>query len=90
MALLPCTEAGLECDTKCTTKGNHALLWSTSPPAMSIANKTSVLDIDVKGKRVVIRVDFNVPIKDGKVRQPMPAQWHRQHLRVAKPIRVPM
>jgi phosphoglycerate kinase len=34
---------------------------------MSIANKSSILDIDVSGKRVVIRVDFNVPIKDGKV-----------------------
>lgn len=35
---------------------------------MSIANKSSILDVSVAGKRVVIRVDFNVPIKDGKVR----------------------
>ena len=30
-------------------------------------NKKSVTDIDVKGKRVLVRVDYNDPIKDGKV-----------------------
>jgi phosphoglycerate kinase len=30
-------------------------------------NKRSVKDIDVKGKRVFCRVDFNVPMKDGQV-----------------------
>ena len=29
--------------------------------------KLSINDLDLKGKRVFIRVDFNVPIKDGKV-----------------------
>ncbi|HEX8369866.1 MAG TPA: phosphoglycerate kinase [Pyrinomonadaceae bacterium] len=30
-------------------------------------NKKTIRDIDIKGKRVFIRVDFNVPIKDGRI-----------------------
>jgi len=31
-------------------------------------NKKLVSDLDVKGKKVLVRVDFNVPIKEGKVK----------------------
>jgi len=34
---------------------------------MADLNKISVDDIDVKGKRVLVRCDFNVPLKDGEI-----------------------
>ena len=34
---------------------------------MAGLNKKSVADINVKGKRVLVRCDFNVPLKDGKI-----------------------
>jgi phosphoglycerate kinase len=30
-------------------------------------NKKTIRDLELKGKRVLMRVDFNVPIKDAKV-----------------------
>ncbi|MGI8466858.1 MAG: phosphoglycerate kinase, partial [Pyrinomonadaceae bacterium] len=30
-------------------------------------NKKTIKDVDIKGKRVFIRVDFNVPIKNGVI-----------------------
>ena len=34
---------------------------------MDALNKKTVEDIDVKGKRVLARCDFNVPLKDGEI-----------------------
>lgn len=34
---------------------------------MNALNKKSVEDIDVSGKRVLVRCDFNVPMKDGQI-----------------------
>ncbi|KAI0306714.1 phosphoglycerate kinase [Multifurca ochricompacta] len=37
---------------------------------MSLSNKLAITDVDLKNKRVLIRVDFNVPMQDGKITNP--------------------
>ncbi len=34
---------------------------------MNMLNKMSIKDVDVAGKKCLVRVDFNVPMKDGKI-----------------------
>ena len=37
---------------------------------MSLSNKLAITDVDLKDKRVLIRVDFNVPMQDGNITNP--------------------
>ena len=43
---------------------------------MSLSNKLAITDVDLNDKRVLIRVDFNVPMQDGKITNPaVCAHW---------------
>lgn len=55
-------------DTLWNTETDRAytLLLTT----MSLSNKLSISDLNFKGKKVLIRVDFNVPMQDGKITNP--------------------
>src|SRR5262245_38100008 len=46
--------------------GDSAAGWSISSNSFEM-NKLSISDLDLTGKRVFMRVDFNVPISDGKI-----------------------
>lgn len=37
---------------------------------MSLSNKLSITEVNLKDKRALIRVDFNVPMQDGKITNP--------------------
>lgn len=43
---------------------------------MSLSNKLSITDIELQQKRVLIRVDFNVPQQDGKITNPAVQQCY--------------
>ena len=51
---------------------------------MSLSNKLAITDLDLKGKRVLIRVDFNVPMQDGKITNP--AVRRLQHLNFSEQV----
>jgi hypothetical protein len=37
---------------------------------MSLSKKLTITDLQLAGKRALIRVDFNVPLQDGKITNP--------------------
>src|SRR6185295_14736329 len=50
----------------CRDVGLHPHILTSSHPHISVA-KLSIKDLDLKGKRVFVRVDFNVPLKDDRI-----------------------
>src|SRR5262249_20242969 len=71
------TATWCRCRAGTTTSGASPAAWSTSsacwrraedmPEATRQDGTRSVAEIDVDGRRVFVRVDFNVPIEDGKI-----------------------
>ncbi|KAL0564946.1 phosphoglycerate kinase [Marasmius crinis-equi] len=37
---------------------------------MSLSNKLAIIDLELEGKRVLIRTDFDVPLQDGRITNP--------------------
>src|SRR5437588_4892646 len=66
------------------------LLYHSNTPLLQYSMKLSLRDLEVRGKRVLVRVDFNVPVeeRDGKIvitddtriRESLPTiNWLREH-----------
>jgi hypothetical protein len=50
--------------------GIPAMFLGKTRTSMSLSNKLAITDLTLKDKRVLIRVDFNVPMQDGKITNP--------------------
>ena len=50
-------------------------------------NKKSVDDINVKGKKVLVRCDFNVPLQDGKTQVEVVSWYDNENSYVSQMVR---